>query len=73
MHNDRPPRTIEVLLEPEGKTIIMPRPKTSMRLLQNLNLPTDAALVIRDGGLLTPDREVLPEDRITVRIVTSQG
>ena len=51
----------------------MPRPKTALRLLQNLNLPTDAALVIREGGLLTPDREVLPEDKITVRIVTSHG
>ena len=73
MHNDRTPRTIEVLLEPEGKTLIMPRPKTALRLLQILGLATDTVLVIRDGGLLTPDREILPEDKITVRVVTSQG
>lgn len=51
----------------------MPRPKTVLQLLRKLDIRRGAALVIRDGGLLTPDREILPNDSIIVRIVTSSG
>ena len=51
----------------------MPRPKTVRQLLERLSLRQDAALVIREGGLLTPDRRIEIGDSITVRIVTSSG
>ncbi len=67
------PPTINVLLLPASKSMILPRPKTVLGLLQRLDIPPGTALVIRDGGLLTPDREILPKDEITIRIVTSSG
>lgn len=64
---------ITVLMQPSGRVTVMPRPKTVLGLLQRLKVRPGTALVIRDGGLLTPDREILPNDEITVRIVTSSG
>ena len=69
----RPPPTITVRLEPENREITLPRPKTVLMMLNALKLRRGAVLVIRDGGLLTQDREVLPGDMITVRVVTSSG
>ena len=69
----RSPHTVTVNLLPAGRVLILPRPKTALGLLQRLNIPPGTALVIRAGGLLTPDREILPNDEITVRIVTSSG
>lgn len=69
----RSPPEITVCLQPQGKTFAMPRPKTVQQLLRKLDIRRGTALVIRDGGLLTDDREILPGDSITVRIVTSSG
>lgn len=69
----RPPPEIQVLLEPEGKEFSMPRPKTVLQLLGKLGIHRSSALVIRNGGLLTADQRVYPNDAITVRIVTSSG
>ena len=71
-HTYTPP-TITVHLQPQEKTVTIPRPKTVLQLLNRLDIKRGTALVIRDGGLLTPDREVLANDVITVRIVTSSG
>jgi sulfur carrier protein len=64
---------ITVLLQPEGREFSLPRPKTVLQLLRKLNLHPGTALVIREGGLLTQDRQILPGDQITVRIVISSG
>lgn len=69
----RPAPEISVLLEPENRQLIMPRPKTVQQLLRKLGIKRCTALVIRDGGLLTEDRAILPGDSITVRLVTSSG
>lgn len=66
-------RIITVHLEPQGKTLTLPRPKTVWQLLNRLGLKPCSALIIRDGGLLTKDREILPGDAITVRSVVSSG
>ena len=67
------PAEITVILQPEEKRFAMPRPKTVLQLLHKLGIRPGAALVIRDQGLLTQDRHILPNDVITVRIVTSSG
>ena len=64
---------ITVHLEPQGKSLSMPRPKTVWQLMNRLGLKPCSALIIRDGGLLTRDREILPGDVITVRSVVSSG
>ncbi len=69
----RAPPTVTVRLEPAGREIVVPRPKNVLMLLKALDIRRGTALVIRDGGLLTQDREVLPGDVITVKIVTSSG
>ena len=51
----------------------MLRPKTVWQLMNRLGLKQCSALIIRDGGLLTRDREVMPGDVITVRSVVSSG
>ncbi len=67
------PPLITVLLQPEGKTFDMPRPKTVLQLLHRLDIRPGSALVIREGSLLTPDRAILPGESLTVRVVTSSG
>lgn len=75
MHTEphRSPPEITVIMQPQGKAFTMPRPKTVQQLLRKLDVNRGTALVIRDGGLLTDDREILTGDTITVRIVTSSG
>jgi sulfur carrier protein len=70
--NTSPP-SITLLLQPEGKELALPRPKTVLQLLGRLGIRRGTALVIRNGALLTPDRAILPGDHITVRVVTSSG
>ena len=65
--------TICVALEPQGKILTIPRPKTVLQLLDKLGIRQGTALVIRDGGLLTHDREIRPGDAITIRSVVSRG
>lgn len=64
---------ISLTLEPEGKTLRFPRPKTALQLLHALGLEEESALVARQGKLLTPDRQIWPDDEIWVRIVASRG
>ena len=64
---------ITVHLEPQGKSLSMPRPKTVWQLMNRLGLKPCSALIIREGGLLTRDREIFPGDVITVRSVVSSG
>ena len=65
--------TISVLLQPEEKELILPRPKNVQQLLKTLGLGSCAALVARDGELLTPDRAVYSGNHILVRKVISSG
>ena len=67
------PPTITLVLEPEGDTRTMERPKTVLQLLNRLKIRQGTALVIRDGQLLTPDRRIEVNDVITVRGVVSRG
>lgn len=60
-------------MEPGGKYLSMPRPKTARQLLQALNLAEEGAIVARNGKLLTPDRQIWPDDEIFVRLVSSRG
>lgn len=64
---------ITVNFEPSGQTKTIPRPRTVTQLLNRLKLRPGTVLVIREGGLLTPDREILPGDVITLRSVVSSG
>lgn len=67
------PYHVTVSFEPGGKTKSMPRPRSVRQMLNRLNLKPGNVLVIRDKGLLTPDREILPGDKITIRSVVSSG
>lgn len=67
------PAQITVRLQPEEREFMMPRPKTVLQLLRKLDIRRGTALVIRDGGLLTEDRRILPGEYITIRVVTSSG
>lgn len=69
----RAPKEITVLLQPVGGEFPVPRPKTVLQLLKRLGIRPGSALVIREGGLLTPDRAIMPGEHITVRLVTSGG
>lgn len=70
---DKATARITLHLEPEGKIMDFPRPKTAAQLLAALGQPLETALVARDGELLTPDRHIWPGDEILVRIVASRG
>lgn len=67
------PPEITVLLQPEDREISLLRPKTVLQLLRKLDIRRGTALVIREGALLTEDRQILPGERIIVRRVTSSG
>lgn len=64
---------ITIRIEPEGTELSYPRINTVLQLLNKLKLRPTAALVIRDGGLLTPDLRLYPGDDITVWLVGSRG
>ena len=74
----RPPFEIPMVtvhLQPEERILEIPRHKikTVKRLLLYLGIRECTALVARDRELLTPDRAVLPHDRLLVGKVTSSG
>lgn len=77
---ERPEKTITVFLEPDMKELVIPWPKTVLHLLKRFNLrPTDC-LVIHHGQtadekpfLLTPDLNISPWVKITLRKVISSG
>ncbi len=64
---------VTVLLQPEDKQISLPRPKTVRQLLQALGIGEECAIVARGGELLTPDRQIWPDDDLLVRKVASSG
>ena len=64
---------VTVRLQPEDHWLSIPRPKTSRQLLTALGLAEECALVARDGELLTPDRQIWPNDELLVRKVASVG
>lgn len=65
--------TIELTVEPGGETRVIPRAKTARQLLEKLQILEETALVIRQGQLLTPDRQIWPNDAILIRLVGSRG
>jgi len=73
MKNVHAPATVSVFLQPEDTEFSLPRPKNAQQLLKALGLSSDAALVAREGELLTPDRAIYPGDCLLVRKVTSSG
>lgn len=64
---------IHVRLEPAGRELQFPKLGTVLQLLKKLELGQNSALVIRDGELLTHDRQLRAGDEITVRGVSSRG
>ena len=66
---------LHVLLQPEEKSIDVPRHKAKnvLRLLEHLGIRKGTAIVARGGELLTPDRALYANDEILVRKVTSAG
>ncbi|GAB6060217.1 MoaD/ThiS family protein [Desulfonatronum parangueonense] len=64
---------ISVRLEPKGQEIQVTKASTVLQLLRQLGLGPNAALVIRNQELLTPDRKLNPGDDIIVRGVSSRG
>jgi len=71
--NTYAPAIVSVFLQPEGAELTLPRPKNAQQLLKALGIGSCAALVARDGELLTPDRAIYSGDRLLVRKVTSSG
>lgn len=67
------PATVTVLLQPQEKTRVLPRPKTVRQLLAVLEMREETALVAREGELLTPDRRIYTGDSLLVRTVVSSG
>ena len=74
-NNDRPGSEIQVQLQPAEKIINIPRrqAKNVAALLKTLGLKPGTALVIRDGILLTPDVQIMPNQSLIVRTVMSSG
>lgn len=64
---------ITIRLEPENRELTIERVGTVTQLLHKLGRKPGRALVIRDGGLLTPDLNLRDGDTITVRDVGSRG
>ncbi|WP_300710360.1 hypothetical protein [uncultured Desulfovibrio sp.] len=62
-----------VRLQPEENWLSLPRPKLARQLLDALNIGEECALVARRGELLTPDRQIWPDDELLVRKVASSG
>ena len=60
-------------LQPEESWLSLPRPKLARQLLDALNIGEECALVARRGELLTPDRQIWPDDELLVRKVASSG
>ena len=67
------PRPVTVILEPKGGAIAIPKAKSALQVLKKLGLRPTAALVVRNGELLTPDRSISPGDELRVRVVMSSG
>ncbi|MFO7728234.1 MAG: hypothetical protein R6X11_07880 [Desulfonatronovibrio sp.] len=64
---------MQIIMQPENKTKIIPRVSSVTGLLNKLGLKSTQALIIRENQLLTPDQRIFPDDRIIVRKVASRG
>ena len=69
------PAAINVVVQPEENEFTFPRAQTKnvSQLLLKLGIRQGAALVAREGILLTPDIPLFPGDTILVRKVVSSG
>lgn len=69
------PRTygVTITLEPQNETMVMHKARSVHAVLKRLGIRPTTVLVIRDGGLLTPDRHLYHGDEIIVRTVVSSG
>ncbi len=67
------PKELEILLQPEEKTLRIPYVKTVRQLLSALGLQEEDALIAREGKLLTHDQRLFPNETILVRQVASRG
>ncbi len=65
-------RGVTVTLEPANTTRVVSA-KNVQQLLDALQIRPTTVLVIRDGGLLTPDLKLNHGDRVIVRTVVSSG
>jgi sulfur carrier protein len=68
-----PPALIHIHLLPENTHFDLPRVKTAAQLLAALGCPLETAIVARGQELLTPDRQIWPDDSLMVRKVMSMG
>ena len=66
------PYGVTVTLEPANETRVM-QVKNVQQMLSQLQIRPATVLVIRDGGLLTPDLKLQHGDKVTVRTVVSSG
>ncbi|WBF66472.1 hypothetical protein LN040_12115 [Desulfovibrio subterraneus] len=66
------PYGVTVTLEPANETRVM-QVKNVQQMLSQLQIRPTTVLVIRDGGLLTPDLKLQHGDKVTVRTVVSSG
>ncbi len=69
---ERRPYGVTVTLQPSNKTEVLPV-RSVLQLLNKLQIRPTTVLVIRDGGLLTPDQRLNHGDEIIVRTVVSSG
>lgn len=64
---------VTINIDPGNRTVTLPWPRTVRQLLRELDLAEGTALVARDGKLLTPDRQIWPDDSLYIRVVISMG
>lgn len=69
---ERRPYGVNVTLQPSNQTHVM-QVRSVLQLLNKLSIRPTTVLVIRDGGLLTPDQRLHHGDDIIVRTVVSSG
>ena len=67
------PRHIHCVKPEHTGARVTVRLQPSRQLLTALGLAEECALVARDGELLTPDRQIWPNDELLVRKVASVG
>ncbi|WP_462325753.1 hypothetical protein [Desulfoplanes sp.] len=64
---------VDVVIEPDGTKHVFPKITSVLQLLNKLKRKPGNVLVIRDGGLLTPDQKIGHNGTIIVRDVVSRG
>lgn len=64
---------MRVKLRNPDRTVEVAGPRRVAKVLEELGVPLESVLVIRDATLLTRDEQVADEDEIEVRPVLSGG